>query len=231
MLRILIWRFCFEWLSFLKLCGFKGKHSFYFAFGGNLDPAVLERRRISVFSTEFVYLPNHEINFNHEIPFEGVGFASIEFKESAEVPGVLLEIGRIDEWRMDCFEACLIFGRYRKGRTHIGHKSIFYYFTGRPLSGLKPTTEYLNKILTGYRTFLRDDSPFLKGLAARDTIPKMVPKRPPRFLITDYDRFGPAARPLLEWYDTKCTQLFVFFIFRPSIFQRWLPFSYPTGAV
>ncbi|MDB5037205.1 MAG: hypothetical protein JWQ35_733 [Bacteriovoracaceae bacterium] len=229
MLRVLIWRLCFEVLSLLKAFGLKGKTSYYFAFGGNLDPSVLERRRISVASREIALLSDHEIKFNHEVPFEGVGFASVESKKGSEVPGMILEISKIDEWRMDYFEGCLIFNRYRKSRTQIGTKRVFYYFSGRPLEGLKPTTDYLKKILAGYRLFLNEDSTIIKKLLTVESVQNMIIKRPPRFLIINYNCLGSRFRSVLEWYDSQCMKLFVFFIFRPSVFQKWLPFSFPDA--
>lgn len=229
MFKITIWRVWFEILSFLKLTGWNGGRSYYFAFGANMDPAVLEKRRITVHSRNFAWLEGFEVKFNHEIPFEGCGFASIEKNENQKVPGVILEISKIDEWRMDCFEACFLFQRYRKGHAKINGMKVFYYYSGRPLEGLKPTTDYLKKILKGYELLLEANSPFIQKIKQMDSIAEMKPKNPPRFLITNYDKFGTTIAPFLKCYDKWCMKYFIYFIFRPSVFQKWLKFSYPNG--
>lgn len=226
-IKITLWRISFEIFSFLKMLGLKGGRSFYFAFGGNMDPAVLKKRRIWVYSKKFAWLEDFEVKFNHEIPFEGCGFASIEESQNQIVPGVILEIPKIDELRMDCFEGCFLLQRYRKGKTKISGTEIFYYYSGRPVEGLKPTTEYLRKILNGYELLLGADSPFIQKLKQMDSIPEMKTKDPPQFLITDYDRLGIIGSRFLKWYDKVCMRYFIFFIFRPSVFQRWLPFHFP----
>jgi hypothetical protein len=222
MLRIILWRLSFELLSFLKFLGFKGKTGFYFAYGANLDPVVLKKRRIHYKSKEVVLLKGYKLHFNHEIPFEGMASASIEEASPNEsVPGVLYELHKIDEWRMDCFEASWIFGRYLKVRSHLNGKDFYFYRSGRSLAGLKPSRIYLNKILNGYRLLTEVDPAYLKALEETPALDEMIPMKIPRFLVLNYECFGKTLAPLLHAYDRLCMKVFLFFIFRPAIFDRF----------
>jgi hypothetical protein len=219
MIRIFLWRLIFESLSLLKLFGFKGRESHYFAFGGNLDPEVMKKRGMTVLASEPARLDGYILRFNHEVPFEGVGMASIEESGNSFVYGIIYSISKIDEWIMDCYESHIIFNRYRKGRLQINGKDCFFYFSGRRMEGLLPTKAYLSKLITGYKLILGEDSEFVKQLESSPAITEMVPKKPPRFLITNYEIFGKALRPVLEKYDSVCVRIFMYFIFRPSIFS------------
>lgn len=230
MLTVIIWRLWFEFLCLLKVLGVRGKVTYYFAFGANLDPEVLKKRKIEVFNRKFIWLENFEVKFNHETPFEDCGFASIEKSDGKRVPGVILTIPKIDALRMDCFEACFMFKRYRKAYVKIDSQNVFYYYSGRPIEGLKPTKIYLEKILRGYNLILKPDSSFISKLKQTESIPEMKVKYPPRFLIINYNLLGVYMKPILEKYDYLCMKFFIFFIFKNSIFQRFLPQRFPMSV-
>ncbi len=222
MLRIFLWRLTFEVLHLFKALGFRGPNVSYFAYGGNLDPEVMKNRGMSIKASLPATLSGFVFKFNHEVPFIGVGMASIEKSSERSVYGVLYTLPKIDEWIMDCYESCTVLGRYRKGAVEVAGKNCFYYYSGRPSEGLLPFRNYLQKIINGYKKILPADSDFIQQLENRPTVPVMVPKSPPRFLITNYNKFGGFLRPVLEKYDGLCVKVFVYYVFRPSLFRRWI---------
>ena len=59
-----------------------------FAFGANLDPAVLARRRVRPLAQTDFLLRDHALRFNQAGPYKGFGFASV-----AHAPGELTSLG------------------------------------------------------------------------------------------------------------------------------------------
>ncbi len=219
MLKIAFWRLTFEVLHFFKLLGFRGSETSYFAYGGNLDPQVLKNRGIRPTHTSPETAKDFVLRFNHDVPFVGIGMASIEKQEGSSVHGIVYQLSKVDEWILDCYEAHLFFSRYRKAHLVLNGKKCFYYYSGRTGNELLPSKAYLQKLVNGYKTFLPSDSPFISQLESHPSLPQMIPRKPPRFLFSDYAKFGRFLRPLIEMYDQACVRVFVFFIFRPALFR------------
>jgi hypothetical protein len=220
-IRILLWRLTLEFLNFLKLLGVHGRDCFYFAYGANLNSEVMENRGMTVKASMVAKVPNFRLLFNHDVPFIGIGMASIESFPGSEVYGLVYTITKVDEWIMDCYEACLFFHRYRKATLTIENKKCFYYYTAIPNPNLLPSAAYLTKIINGYKKMFEGDSPFIARLENHASLPEMIPRKPPKFLITNYDRGGVFLRSPLEAYDSWCVKVFVYFLFKPSIFKKW----------
>jgi hypothetical protein len=219
---IFVWRLTYHFLCFLKLLGLRGGTSQYFAYGGNLDPAILERRNIRPLQTSEFTLKDYALAFNHEIPFKDAAMASIQKTPNQNVTGLLYEIYQIDVLRLDCMEAHLFFNRYGKTfeLTTEGSK-FFFYTTNTPREGLKPTRNYLDRILTGYSQLKSVDPTFLENLKNTPTVPGFFPKDPPNFLIKNYLYFGKPLRPILVWYDKFCVSLFAALISKPSFLEKF----------
>ena len=222
MLKIFLWRSIYNYFCFLKLIGFRGAKVHYFAFGANLDPTVLKGRNIIPYSrTQFV-LKNFAIRFNHEIPFKDAAMASIEPSSQENITGVIYEIDKIDERRLDCMESHIIFNRYGKkyGKDEVGN-SFFFYSSNCPKDGLSPTAAYLKKILNGYELIDPKPTQFIEKLSRIKTIDGFHPKDPPNFLVKNYNQFGMRLRSTLIWYDKKCVSVFASLIFKPSLFEKY----------
>jgi hypothetical protein len=220
MLRILLWRFTFEAFNFLKVLGVRGPDTYYFAYGANLDPAVMKNRGMSIKNAETIRLPNFVLKFNHHVPFNGVGMASIESESGNSVHGILYTLPRIDERIMDCCETVLVLRWYQKRHLRLGDRLCFYYQSAIPQPNLLPAKAYLQKLVNGYRKMFPSDSDFISQLEKHPSVPEMVPSNPPHFLVDRYEFFGKALRPMLEAYDRGCMKLFIFFVYRPSVFNR-----------
>lgn len=222
MLRILVWRLAYHFFCFLKAIGIQGRSQFYFAYGGNLDPQVLRRRKIHPLRHMDYLLEGFRLTFDHEIPYKGAAMASITPSTGERVPGRIYEIRWIDSCRLDCMEAHTVFRRYAKRWMDVpGLGFCFYYRTNRSKSDLLPLKDYVRKILEGYRLLSVVDSKALENLERIPALDQRVPKDPPDFLIRNYEALGRSLRPLLVWYDRKCVRLFAAMIFKPSWFERW----------
>ena len=228
MISITFWRIWFEFLSLLKLIGIRGPTIYYFAFGANMSPSVLKKRRMSVYQRTFTWLDDFEIAFIHEVPFEKCGFASIFPKKGSTIPGTILKIPKIDELRMDCLEGCFLLQRHKKGWTNVNGLPVYYYYSNRPLNGLMPTQTYIDKMIDGYQAYLSPEHFFIQRLKNTEMLTQMKPKRPPRFLLTHYNALGPLFKYFLIAYDKWCMKYYAFLIWRPSVFQYWLPYQIPA---
>lgn len=184
-------------LDVLKGLGVRGRPVAHFAYGANLDPAVMERRRIPVRSRRASELPGYRLTFESAAPHQGAGFASVTEAPGERVLGAILEIDRIDAMRLHCFEQHYVLRKHVLG----WHQGAFYYRARRPWAGLLPTRGYRDKILRGLDGLGLAQAPealALRGLRPLDD----PPRRWDLHLAVDrYDALGPAARPLLRAYD------------------------------
>ena len=119
----------------------------YFAFGANLDPAVLYRRRMRVSAQQEFLVRGFEMRYTQQGPFQGGGFASLEEAPGKVAYGHLLEMGRVDAIRMDFSELVPVFHRHRRVIHTQDGKTFFFYQATNPVEGLIPTQEYKEKIV------------------------------------------------------------------------------------
>ncbi len=222
MWRLFLWRMSFELFHLLKAVGYRGRPTYYFAYGGNLDPANMETRGMTMLASFPARVPDFKLSFGQEVPFIGMGMGSMEKSQGSYVYGMVYTIPRIDERIMDCYEACIALKRYHKGTLVIENKTVFYYFAGRFTPNLLPSKVYLQKILSGYEKMGMTDPALVSQMKKHAYVSELVPKTPPRFLITDYDRWGAWLRPYRETYDGLCVKVFLFFLYRPAFFKRWI---------
>ena len=221
MLRLGLWRALYHALCLLKRLGFRGGRVRYFAYGANLDPAVLARRTIVPLARNEAALPDHRLAFNHSVPFRGAAMASVDPAPGESVPGVIYELWRIDALRLDCLESRFLLGRYGKEAFRHGKLGpVFFYRSRRRVEGLAPSRAYLDKILAGYGTMTTVSADFKEKLARTMTLPGFEPKHPPEFLLRNYDILGKWGRKWLVAYDERCVARFSAWIFKPSRFEK-----------
>ncbi len=221
MVRIFIWRSLFEFLSFLKWLGYRGRVTSYFAFGANLDPSVLLRRCIEPLDSSPFWLENHRLLFNHRIPYRGAAAGSIEFFPGMKLPGVIYRLHQIDLWRLDCMESRLIMLRYQRlSFDHPQFGKVHYYKTRRSFPGLLPTENYINKICAGYRHVFGDHFPYEVELRKIPAIKDPINDPYPYLLFSNYNWGGPIGTWLCRHYDRLCLPVFLFLIFRPAFFDK-----------
>lgn len=223
MFRLVLWRSCFELFNLLKIAGFRGKPVLYFAFGGNLSPSLMETRRISVLSSLPFLLDDYKLVFDQQGPFEGGGFASVNPTPGSSVLGMIYAIPKIDELRMDYFEATLFLRKYRKVHKDTLEGRVYFYQTRFPKEGLSPTRKYYDGILKAYEAASPLAGGNLEELKRVRVLENEVAVTEGRLLIRDYACLGKYFRPLLAAYDRVCFWIFLKLVFRPSIFGNLVP--------
>jgi len=125
----------------------------YFAFGANMNSAVLRRRRIEVLSREPARLRGHRLVFDLAgVPWVEPGFASIVADPGHDVYGVLYELSPGQLERLCCYEGRLysVIEVEVEG-TRSGPTRCRAYQTKRPRSGLSPSRRYLRVLCEGAR--------------------------------------------------------------------------------
>lgn len=228
--RILLWRAGLEcwnlvaWLLQFKL--FVGLRRFdrevgYFAFGANLDPSVLTRRRMRVRAERELLLRDHELRFNQPGTFQGFGFASAEAASGKFVYGKVLTIGAVDARRMDYYEAMPFLKRHRRVSATQNGAHFFFYQATHPRAGLMPTEEYLNKILYSASRSQIIPPAYLAELQATPTLTELTPAADINFLIADYDVWPRSLSGARREYDRKGIKLLIA-LMNAKLSARWI---------
>lgn len=216
MIRMLLWRLLFEILHLARAAFGPGRPKvLYFAFGANLDPQVLARRKVRIFSAREFELRDFALRFSHQGPYRGQGFASIEAGDGARTYGKLYEISRLDALRLDFYEGAWLINRYRRVSHVQDGVSFYFYQTRSPRAGLQPTDDYLGKMLRGFSLLSNVPQDFLDGLKASGTVKALavsddvgfcfrVPNTWPALLVKllrAYDQFvvGIFAKYVRDW--------------------------------
>lgn len=213
MIRMLIWRLFFEILHLVRAAFGPGQpRAFYFAFGANLDPQVLERRKIKVFNAREFMLKDFALRFSHQGSYRGMGFASIEASLGARTYGLLYEISCLDALRLDFYEGAWFINRYRKVNHHQDGIDFYFYQTRSPRIDLQPTDDYLNKMLRGFARLSHVPSAFLDWLKGHSTIKTLSVSDDVGFCFRVPDSWPQPLVKILRGYDQFVVGLFAKYV-------------------
>lgn len=133
----------------------------YFAYGSNCNPAIMEKKGVNFNSRQRAVLPGYRLLFNKKAMREamppGIGFANINQDPSGSVEGVLYDIvddhlGRLDESERypDHYTRIEVTVQTDEVATPC---TTYQACHDKIASGLKPSRNYLNHILSA-RDFL-----------------------------------------------------------------------------
>lgn len=130
----------------------------YFAFGANMDPAILEKKGIYPRSSVVATLPDKLIGITSPCEFEGKGFASLDDKRGAAVYGVVHDVSWLDGLILDILEwTPFNFHRRVSGvaRTADGERDVgvFYYVACSPKEGLKTSAGYRDMLVRAAKKY------------------------------------------------------------------------------
>lgn len=217
MLRILLWRLGFEFwdLVAVVVSRWPALEKFnpvrtYFAFGANLSPAVLLRRQITPLHQEDFLLQDHELLFNQPGPYEGFGFASVHARPGQLVFGRLLQMRALDEKRMDYFEVVPFLHRHRKITLTQAGQTFFFYQARYPKEGLRPTEEYLGKIMQAAEKSDLIPPDLLASLQAIQPLETLEPATRNNFLVNNYQQGPPWMHSWWQRYDIWCRRFMMY---------------------
>ena len=225
MYQAVAWRLAFEFLN-MKRAIFSpnevGETVQYFAFGGNLDPAVLKRRKIYPLDEKPFVLKDFALRFSHPTAFEGMGFASIEKVSGENVYGKLYRLSLVDASRMDYYELVPFLGRYKRVEVDQDGEKFYFYQSQDPRPGLKPSKTYLESIIKGFEKADHIPKSYLSKLK---TLEATVPKEPAKnlnFLVKTHSWLPENINEVLRSMDRKAAQLFVKHIRDKSWTERYI---------
>ena len=186
------------------------RHFKYFAFGANVNKNVLiNRRRIRPITQKNFVLKDHALTFGLQSAHEGVGYGTIIKKPDEKVYGKLYDLSEIDAKRMDFFEGVFI-GSYHREFVTQDDETFYYYGSKKCDASLRPTQEYVNKIINGLEKEAHVPKDFIDFLKAIEVgIPDKPSIRRKTFFISNKKWLPKKANALLNRFDRK---LFLFFI-------------------
>ena len=222
MIRVFLWRICFELLRIAKHLGFFRRDSaWYFAYGANMDSVVLKERNIEALEVIDFCLNDQMLSFDHYGPFQGMAFANITPFESAVTFGKLLQLNKIDLMFMDFFEGVPFLGRYKRVKILQSGYVIYVYVSRRPRpnENLKPSRNYIDKLLRGLSTHSFVTADYIKRLENIEVIDKLEFGTDVGFVCRPPSWLPSSLIKLLKQYDKFVIKFFIKHLYKNS-FQK-----------
>ena len=202
MLRILLWKICFEWANLKRvLIPGPDRKICYLAFGANLSPQVLRRRKIRIFDSTDHVLEDAGLRFSQKGFYRHHGYASADGIKGEKVYGKLYLILQSDALRMDYYEGVPFLGAHEKVYSTQGNQAFFYYRARRPLKQLKPTREYLDYLLNAYRTMPIVPADYVRSLERTEVLEEYLADNSTGVLVRDISSWPKILHPLLVSYE------------------------------
>lgn len=195
MISYLLWRVQFEYKNVQKILGREGPAVWYFAYGANLDPSVLIKRKMTSLEERPFQLNGYRIEFCREDPvFAGMGWASAEPSSNGIIHGKLIKLSQIDSERMDLYEGVPWLRLYERIEHEADGIRFYFYRAVGPASDLKPSRKYLERIQNAYKKSGVELDAHHRLLF--DVVPLEKPRLRPRIKFA-----GPRFRGFLIWLN------------------------------
>ena len=211
MLRIILWKTGFEW-SHLKriLWPRRDRKIYYFAFGANLSPDILELRRINVYETFDYVLEDARLQFSQAGFYRDHGYASADAAQGDVVYGKMYLILERDAERMDYFEGVPFLRVHEKVFGRVRDEDFYFYRTVNIMEGLKPTQEYLDYLVTAYREMPVVPQAYIDDMAETEVLEQFVVQDQTGEFVRNIERWPAFMHPLLTLYEGFCLRLVEF---------------------
>ena len=221
MLRVILWKIGFEWAQLLRILWPNTRHKvYYFAFGANLSPGVLQQRRIQIYEAFDYVLDGAALRFSLAGFYRHHGYASADAADGERVYGKMYLISRRDALRMDYYEGVPFLRVHEKVFQQDDGREFYYYRAIRAEPGLKPTREYLDYLLTAYGDMAIVPRDYIEVLAATEILDQFLPQDRTGDFVRDINRWPGWLHPLLIYYESLCLRL-VEWLWNRSLLQ-WM---------
>ena len=208
MLRIILWKIGFEWAQLRRILSPRVERKiYYFAFGANLSPKVLQQRRIRVYEAFDHVLEDAELRFSLAGFYRKHGYASADFAAGERVYGKMYLILQRDALRMDYYEGVPFLRAHEKVFDRFQGGDFYYYRAIETQHGLKPTREYLDYLVTAYREMDGVPHGYIESLAATEVLDEFLPQDRTGDFVRNIDRWPAWMHPLLVYYEGLCLRL------------------------
>ena len=208
LLRILLWKLGFEWVNLKRILWPRhDQRIYYFAFGANLSPDILNQRGMTIYDTFDYVLEDAALCFTQSGFYKDHGFASADHTVGERVYGKMYQIRRSDAARMDYYEGVPFLKAHHKiFREHEG-THFYYYRACETTDNLKPTQQYLDYITTAYREMDCVPKAYTDAMEATETLASLEPQNRTGKFIKDLERWPAAMHPVLVRYESTCQRL------------------------
>jgi hypothetical protein len=216
-----LWKGGFEWAHlrrFLWPC--PQRKIYYFAFGANLSPDVLQQRRIRIYEAFDYVLEDAGLRFSQAGFYKDHGYASADAVAGEKVYGKMYLILERDAVRMDYFEGVPFLRAHNKVFDTVNDSDFFYYRSTEAQQDLKPTREYLDYLLNAYRDMEVVPNAYSETMARVDVLDQFMPQDQTGEFVEDIDRWPGWLHPALRYYESSCLSL-VEWLWNRSLLQ-WM---------
>lgn len=209
MLRILLWKLGFEWANIMRILFPRDdERIYYFAFGANLSPDIMQQRCIEVLEAFDYELPDVELRFTQSGFYKGHGFASADPAPGKKVYGRMYLIRRTDEKRMDYYEGVPFIGSHEKLVQTDDNGLLFYYYRATKFSdNLKPTQEYLDYITIAYREMDTVPEAYVAAMEKTPVLETFEMQTLTGKFVRNLESWPGFMQPLLVKYEGVCRRL------------------------
>jgi hypothetical protein len=230
-LRIILWKIGFEWAHLMRvLRPWPDRKIYYFAFGANLSPEVLEQRRIRIYESFDHVLDGASLQFSQAGFYKDHGYASADEADGEVAYGKMYLILERDAVRMDYFEGVPFLDVHAKVFRKVNNSDYYYYRAINPLNGLKPTQEYLDYLVTAYREMPVVPQPYIETMAVTEVLEDFVVQDQTGDFVRDINRWPTFLHPLLVCYEGSCLR-FVEFLWNRSLMQWMIKSRLPANEI
>lgn len=208
LLRILLWKLGFEWANLLRLLRPQDDRKiYYFAFGANLSPDILQERCMTIYESFDYILEDAALCFTQSGFYKDHGFASADHAPGERVYGKMYLIRQSDALRMDYYEGVPFLKAHDKV-TGDYQGSPFYYYRARVTAeNLKPTEQYLGYITVAYRQMDCVPKDYVEAMEATETLEHFEPQTLTGKFVKDIERWPAIFHPVLIRYESACQRL------------------------
>ncbi len=208
MLNIIQWKLAFECAHLKRAFNPNIEDKvYYFAFGANLSPAVLEKRRVQIFDSFDYVLQEAQLRFTQVGFYRNHGYASADPAIDEVVFGKMYLMLKSDAHRMDHFEGVPYLKVHEKITRNFEKGEFFYYRSVNPQKGLKPTQEYLDYITNAYSSMNIVPEDYLESLGRTPVLTEFLMQNKTGKHVKNIDRWPRFLHPLLVCYEGLCLRL------------------------
>ena len=180
---------------------------YYFAFGANLSPDILDLRKIRTYETFDFVLEKATLNFTQLGFYKEHGYASADASEDEVVYGKMYLITESDARRMDYFEGVPWLRAHDKIFRDTGQFRFYFYRTRVTYPDLKPTQEYLDYICNAYRDMEIVPRDYLEDLSKTEVLEHFEVQDETGVFVTDIDAWPRSLHSILRLYEGVCLRV------------------------
>ena len=159
---------------------------------------------MTVFEAFDYVLEGAALRFSQSGFYRDHGYASADPEPSDRVYGRMYLIRERDARRMDYYEGVPFLHSHDKVVGQYQGRPFYYYRARQPVSGLRPTQEYLDYLVNAYREMPEVPEDYIKAMAATAVLTQFESQTLTGKFVRDLSRWPVFLQPLLIRYESFC---------------------------